>query len=317
MEFLGNNNQIKNVSEKTPRKKTKNNSSINESNNNINVEGSVESAEKPKKKKISQTKQKLKSLTEEYNALLEEKENNEKTYADEINKLKSEIENLNKSNEMKLNNYNSLINQLNTALENMNNVEQENSNYEKKIKELNEKIEILEANNNNNITNNDEDTINKIKELEKKNSELENEYMTKITQLNDYIITLETGQGVSEQMEKLKNKIKQQENILISLTNQLKEYQSKTDNIINANGNNDNENILTLIKEVKSIRQRILDIVTYNNKIDNFDEFIKILENIKNNINYEENMNKLNELIEHYKKNNDKSILDLYDQFYK
>jgi DNA repair exonuclease SbcCD ATPase subunit len=199
----------------------------------------------------------------------------------------------------------------------MNNVEQENSNYEKKIKELNEKIEILEANNNNNITNNDEDTINKIKELEKKNSELENEYMTKITQLNDYIMTLETGQGVSEQMEKLKNKIKQQENILISLTNQLKEYQSKTDNIINANGNNDNENILTLIKEVKSIRQRILDIVTYNNKIDNFDEFIKILENIKNNINYEENMNKLNGLIEHYKKNNDKSILDLYDQFYK
>ena len=132
------------------------------------------------------------------------------------------------TNKFPICNLNHLINQLNTALENMNNVEQENSNYEKKIKELNEKIEILENNNNN-----DEDSINKIKELEKKNSEIENEFMTKITQLNDYIMALETGQGVSEQMEKLKNKIKQQENILISLTNQLKEYQSKTDNIIN------------------------------------------------------------------------------------
>ena len=274
----------------------------------------IESAEKPKKKKISQTKQKLKNLTEEYNALLEEKENNEKSFVDEINRLKLEIENQNKSNEMKINNYNNLFNQLNTALENMNNLQQENSNYENKIKELNEQIEILNNNGNNN--DNNEKLLNKIKELEKKNSEIEDEYMKKITQLNDLIITLETQQGVSEHIEKLKNKIKQQENLLISLTNQLNEYQSKTDNIINTNNNDDNEKIIPLIKEVKSIRQRIIDIVTFNNRIDNFDEFIKILEDIKNNINYEENMNKLNGLIEHYKKNNDKSILKLYDQFY-
>ena len=69
----------------------------------------------------------------------------------------------------------------------------------------------------------------------------------------------------------------------MDLTLQIKEYQSKSDDIILGKTNKNMEKqIEILLNEVKGIRKRLLNIVTFNDRINNFDDFINNIEIIQN-----------------------------------
>ena len=81
------------------------------------------------------------------------------------------------------------------------------------------------------------------------------------------------------------------------------------------NSNEDkNKQIEMLIKEINSLRAKILNDISYNNRITNFYEFIQNIE-IINGLNSENTdpdiqdaFTKINELIEIYKENDEKII---------
>ena len=101
-----------------------------------------------------------------------------------------------------------------------------------------------------------------------------------------------------------------------NLEEQIKEYEKKCDDIIMGKSMEEKDKqIQILINEINSIRKNILNSITYNNRITNFDEFIKNIEKI-NELNNEiiepgiqDAFTKLNELIQIYKQN-DKNIIN-------
>jgi hypothetical protein len=128
-----------------------------------------------------------------------------------------------------------------------------------------------------------------INKLSKKNKELEEDFINhskELKSLQNYISQLEEGIGSSEQMDELRNALEDKEELVKNLSNQISEYQSKTDLILNNNSEEDKNTIIEiLINEVKAIRQKIIDLISFNGRIDNYQEFINVINLIKNNVN--------------------------------
>ena len=87
-------------------------------------------------------------------------------------------------------------------------------------------------------------------------------------------------------MDELRNALEDKEELVKNLSNQISEYQSKTDLILNNNSEEDKNTIIEiLMNEVKAIRQKIIDLISFNGRIDNYQEFINVINLIKNNVN--------------------------------
>ena len=111
---------------------------------------------------------------------------------------------------------------------------------------------------------------------------------------------------------------------LINLSHQIREYQTKVDDIILGNTEESKDKqIQILLNEVKSIRKRILNIITLNDRITNFDEFmeaIKIIKQLKSknkDKNIDKAFDKLTELIEIYQQNNDNVQSKFIEEIYR
>ena len=108
--------------------------------------------------------------------------------------------------------------------------------------------------------------------------------LTKINDiLKDKLSKYEKNMGVDDEIKYLKDSLYKKDKLLMDLTLQIKEYQSKSDDIILGKTNKNMEKqIEILLNEVKGIRKRLLNIVTFNDRINNFDDFINNIEIIQN-----------------------------------
>ena len=115
-------------------------------------------------------------------------------------------------------------------------------------------------------------------------------------------------------MDELRNALEDKDESIKNLTNQINEYQSKINLILNDKSDEDKNIIIEqLIKEIKSIRQKISDLISFNGRIENYQEFINVINLIKDNSNeliesndeLKEAFDKLNNLIQSFEINND------------
>ena len=103
--------------------------------------------------------------------------------------------------------------------------------------------------------------------------------------------------------------------LIIQLTDQIKEYESENTEIINGLSDIEKDKqIKILCNEVKVIRKRIFNILTFNDTINNFKEFENIINKLLehfNNINSKDEikniLSKLEFLIQSYKENEEKN----------
>ena len=173
----------------------------------------------------------------------------------------------------------------------------------------------------NNINCDNDSCINLINELKKEKEKLKKEnliYFKEIQSLNNYIMRLEKNMGVDNEINNLKLINIEQNKLIMNLSQQIKEYQSKVDNIIIGKSPEEKEEqIKILINEVKGVRKRFLSIITFEGRIKEMDELIDILNEIKEEIKESKNSKikglyeKLNELINKYQMNNDKFYNDI------
>ncbi len=112
--------------------------------------------------------------------------------------------------------------------------------------------------------------------------------------------------------------------MIINLSEQIKEYQSKVDKIIIGKSLEEkDEQIKLLVNEVKGVRSRILNIITFEGRIQNMEELIAILNEIKKEISESKNNHikeaykKLNDLIENYQLNNEKFFNNIMLKIFK
>ena len=113
----------------------------------------------------------------------------------------------------------------------------------------------------------------------------------------------------------------------MTLSDQIAEYQSQCDDIIAGKSLKEKEEqIKLLISEVKAIRGKILNIITFNKRISNFDEFINcvdLIQQIKNDNSSDNNnkikiaFEKINYLIDIYKQNNEDYYNKLIREIFK
>ena len=141
--------------------------------------------------------------------------------------------------------------------------------------------------------------------------------------LKKYISKLEKNLGIEEQMDNMRNLIAEKDQVLVNLSHQIKEYQSKVDNIIiGKTEESKDKQIQMLLNEVKGIRKRILNIITLNDRITNFDEFMEAIKTIQQlesknkDKNIDKAFDKLNELIETYQQNNDNAYSKFVEEIY-
>jgi len=152
-------------------------------------------------------------------------------------------------------------------------LKEENESLKEVIQDLKQRIKELDSNYNN--------------ESDKNNQELGNEELALFNKM-----------------------INEKQSIIMSLEDQLKEYQNKTNDIIAGKSDETKDKqIQMLINEINSIRTKILNDISYNNRIQNFEDFISAVEKI-NELNNEiiepeiqDAFSKLNQLIEIYKAN--------------
>ena len=164
---------------------------------------------------------------------------------------------------------------------------------------------------------NDEDLI---KDITDEMNKWKQEYY-KISKVNDLlkenISNLEKKLGIEEQISYLKESLSKKDELLMNLTLQIKEYQSKSDDIILGRTNKSKDKqIEILLNEVKGIRKRLLNMITLNERITDFEEFmnnIKIIQEMESKTkdkNIKKAFEQLNELIEIYKLNNEMAYND-------
>ena len=141
--------------------------------------------------------------------------------------------------------------------------------------------------------------------------------------LKKYISKLEKNIGVEEKMDNLRTLLAEKDQLLINLSYQIKEYQSKCDDIIiGKSEESKDKQIQLLLNEVKGIRKRILNIVTLNDRITNFDEFmeaiktIKKLESTNKDKDIEKAFDQLNYLVEIYQQNDDNAFSKFVNEIY-
>ena len=141
--------------------------------------------------------------------------------------------------------------------------------------------------------------------------------------LKEKISKLEKNLGIEEEIKNLKKALYEKDKLLMDLTLQIKEYQSQSDDIILGKSNKKKEKqIEILLKEVKGIRKRLLNIVTFNERIHNLDEFInnlEIIQTLENQIKNKEAKKAFEQLklyIEEYKLNNEMAFNEFLVKLY-
>ena len=173
------------------------------------------------------------------------------------------------------------------------------------------------------ITKDDEDLIKVItEEMNRWKKEYYN--LSKINDiLKEKLSKMEKNFGVEEEMKNLKEVIYQKDKILMDLTLQIKEYQSECDDIILGKSNKSKEKqIEILLKEVNGIRKRLLNIVTLNDRINNFEDFIndiEIIQKLENKIKDKEAKKAFEQLklfIDEYKLNNEMAYNEFLVKLY-
>ena len=116
-------------------------------------------------------------------------------------------------------------------------------------------------------------------------------------------------------IENLKEFTLQKYKLIIQLTDQIKEYESENTEIINGLSDIEKDKqIKILCNEVKVIRKRIFNILTFNDTINNFKEFENIINKLLEHFNYINSkdeikniLSKLEFLIQSYKENEEKN----------
>ena len=123
-----------------------------------------------------------------------------------------------------------------------------------------------------------------IDELSETLSKIEKEYklsLKQITSMQSQISNLEKNIGIDEQMNNLKSLISKKEEEIIILSDQIKEYQNKCDDIIIGNSQEaKEEQIKLLLNEVNSIRTKIQNILTFEGRINNYEEFMDMISKV-------------------------------------
>jgi len=330
------NNKKKKKRKRRKKNKSKSTNDINNINSNINIINEYNTEDKnineinknyeqlsQSQKKKNKIKRKIDNMKSDYLAILEQKEillKENEQYKDKIKELEIMLNN----KESNINNINYILSreiELNILKTN----EQVDDNEE--IQKLNNiiiqlKSQINEQEKNLKIDKEDislqlnEKILEKdmiIEELTESLSKLEKEYklsLKQIESMKNQISDLEKGLGIDEKMNNLQLLINQKEEQIIILTNQINEYQSKCDDIIMGNNSeNKDEQIKLLLNEVKAIRNKIQDILTFEGRIDNYEEFIKLFSQLIDYLDKNENeeikiiCEKFNYLMENYELN--------------
>ena len=217
-------------------------------------------------------------------------------------------------------------------------LQNENISLKEVVKDL--KKEIIDLKNANSLQNKGYNLIGtnmSIKKVDENNEQIVEELMLECNKwkkqyslmynengvLKKYISKLEKNLGIEDQMNNLRNLVSEKDQVLMNLSYQIKEYQSKVDDIILAKSKEGKDKqIQMLLNEVKGIRKRILNIITLNDRITNFDEFmeaiktIKQLENTNKDKNIEKAFDQLNYLIEIYQQNDDNAYSQFVNEIY-
>ena len=258
-------NEINNEKSNSHRLKEENNKLLEEINN-------------LKKKKSAPNEETI--MRDAYNILTEEN----LALKEELDKIKYERERLKTEGDENI---------ISTNKNNNNNY----YNYFNSPIKINNNNSFISYNSNNNSNNKKEEDIrNKleekekiIKKLSKKNKELEEDFYNhskELKYLQKYISELEEGIGSSEQMDDLRNALEDKDELIKNLSNQINQYQNKCDLILKNVSNEDKDKkIEILIKEIKVIKQKIIDLISFNGRIENYNEFVNVINLIKNNIN--------------------------------
>ena len=141
--------------------------------------------------------------------------------------------------------------------------------------------------------------------------------------LKEKISKMEKNLGIEEEIKNLKEALYVKDKLLMDLTLQIKEYQSQSDDIILGKSNEKKDKqIEILLKEVKGIRKRLLNIVTFNERIHNLDEFInniEIIQKLENQIKNKEAKKAFEQLklfIDEYKLDNDMAFNEFLVKLY-
>ena len=214
----------------------------------------------------------------------------------------------------------------------------ENKSLKEVVKDL--KKEVIDLKNKNSLNNKaynligtnvnvqkvDGDNEKVIEDLMLECNKWKKEYSTMFNEnnvLKKYVSKLEKNLGIDEQMDNLRTLLAEKDQLLVNLSYQIKEYQSKIDNIIiGKTEESKDRQIQILLNEVKGIRKRILNIVTLNDRITNFDEFIeainciKQLESKNKDKKIEKAFDQLTYLMEIYQQNNDKAYSKFVNEIY-
>ena len=259
-----------------------NNIAINDEQNNKHHEQLSQSQKK--KKKI---KRKLNNMKSDYLSLYGEKEillKENREYQEKIQIL-----------EEKLNE-----NKINYEQDNYENLFNENKKYKDIISELKLQINTLKKENKKDneetLIQLNEKILEKdmiIEELSESTSKLKKEYKLSLKQINsmkDDISNLEKNIGIEDKINNLQKIINQKEEQIIILTEQIKEYESKCDDIIIGNTEEEKDiQIKLLLIEVKSIRNKLLNILNFQGRIQNYEDFMRILNKLILYLNKNEN----------------------------
>ena len=153
-------------------------------------------------------------------------------------------------------------------------LQNENISLKEVVKDL--KKEIIDLKNANSLQNKGYNLIGtnmSIKKVDENNEQIVEELMLECNKwkkqyslmynengvLKKYISKLEKNLGIEEQMNNLRNLVSEKDQVLMNLSYQIKEYQSKVDDIILAKSKEGKDKqIQMLLNEVKGIRKRIL-----------------------------------------------------------
>jgi chromosome segregation ATPase len=213
----------------------------------------------------------------------------------------------------------SLKNENYSLMKTINNLKNEIRIY--KIK-LNSSKKVKEGKDKNNIKDDEDLTKNITEEMNRWKKGYYN-----LSKLNDIykekLSKLENGKGMEEEIKYLKEALYQKDKLLMDLTLQIKEYQSESDDIILGKSNKKLEKqIGILLNEVKGLRKRLLNLVTFNDTINNFEEFInniEIIQKLENQIKNKEAKKaceKLKLFIDEYKINNEMAFNEFLVKLY-
>ena len=146
--------------------------------------------------------------------------------------------------------------------------------------------------------------------------------MCDIVDMSNIVIMPDIEHGDNMQIEQLIQKNEE----INSLSSQLKIYQMKSSLIIEGKSTlPQQQQIQCLINEINVLKQRINELLTFNNRVDSFDDLIITLNSIisiisehkKKDKSFENDFIKLTNLLQTYSKNNDSICNSIIEDMYK